>query len=74
MTAIHSFPEGGFVRVSDPRHFRLPVNLLDEPLLAQAGGGFGSLFLTPSPCETLRVNGRVLSVDADVIEVELQVC
>jgi predicted pyridoxine 5'-phosphate oxidase superfamily flavin-nucleotide-binding protein len=64
----------GFVRVPDPRHLRLPVALLDEPHLAQAGSGFGSLFLTPSLCETLRVNGRVLSVDADVIEVEVQEC
>ena len=64
----------GFVQVPDPRHLRLPVTLLDEPHLAQAGGGFGSLFLTPSLCETLRVNGRVLSADADVIEVEVQEC
>jgi predicted pyridoxine 5'-phosphate oxidase superfamily flavin-nucleotide-binding protein len=64
----------GFVQVPNPRRLRLPVTLLDEPHLAQAGGGFGSLFLTPSLCETLRVNGRVLSVDADVIEVEVQEC
>jgi uncharacterized protein len=66
--------KAGFVRVPDPRHLRLPVTLLDDPHLARAGGAFGSLFLTPSLCETLRVNGRVLSSDTDVIEVEVHEC
>ena len=56
----------GFARGSAHK-LRLPVALLDEPDLASPGASFGSLFLIPGIGETLRVNGKVLSVSADEI-------
>lgn len=53
---------------------RLPVALLDDPMLARPGAAFGSLFLLPGIGETLRVNGRVTSVDAEEIRITVDEC
>lgn len=53
---------------------RLPVALLDDPVLARPGAAFGSLFLLPGIGETLRVNGRVTSVDAEEIRITVDEC
>lgn len=58
----------------DARELRLPVALLDDPALARPGAAFGSLFLLPGVGETLRVNGRVASVDADEIRIVVDEC
>ncbi|HEY1075615.1 MAG TPA: pyridoxamine 5'-phosphate oxidase family protein [Fontimonas sp.] len=64
----------GFAQAPDPRRLRLPRALLDDPPLAEPGRGFGSLFLTPGIDETLRINGRVVGVDAQAIEIEIDEC
>ena len=58
----------------DARELRLPVALLDNPALARPGAAFGSLFLLPGIGETLRVNGRVTSVDGDEIRIAVDEC
>ena len=58
----------------DARELRLPVALLDDPALARPGSAFGSLFLLSGIGETLRVNGRVTSVDADEIRIAVNEC
>ena len=63
----------GFVR-GDARELRLPVDRLDEPGLASPGASFGSLFLIPGIGETLRVNGKVMSIDADEICIAAEEC
>jgi len=64
----HGFASG------DARELRLPVALLDNPALARPGAAFGSLFLLPGIGETLRVNGRVTSVDGDEIRIAVDEC
>lgn len=64
----------GFAQAPDPQRLRLPIALLDQPQLAKAGAGFGSLFLAPGIGETLRINGRVASVDGEVIEITVDEC
>lgn len=64
----------GLVEVMDATHLKIPCRVLDEPQLARAGQGFGSLFLTPNIGETLRVNGRVLAVSDDAIEIAVEEC
>ncbi len=66
--------EPGFVQAPDPRRLRIPLALLDQPELARTGLGFGGLFLSPSLCETLRVNGRVASVESGIAEIEVREC
>jgi predicted pyridoxine 5'-phosphate oxidase superfamily flavin-nucleotide-binding protein len=66
--------EPGFVRAIDATRMALPATFLDEPGLARAGQGFGALFLVPGIKETLRVNGRVVSVDGKSIEVAVEEC
>lgn len=58
----------------DARELRLPVALLDDPALAWPGAAFGSLFLLPGIGETLRVNGRVTTVDTDEIRIAVDEC
>jgi len=65
--------EPGFAR-GDARELRLPVDLLDEAGLASPGVSFGSLFLIPGIGETLRVNGKVTSIDADAIRIAVEEC
>lgn len=66
--------EAGFVRPIDARRLALPTSLLDEPELARVGQGCGLLLLAPGVGETLRVNGRVLAVDAASIEIGVEEC
>lgn len=63
----------GFAR-ADAHRLCLPTALLDRPAAIRAGMAFGSLFLIPGLGETLRVNGRVTSVDADEIVVAVHEC
>ncbi len=58
----------------DARELRLPVALLDDPTLARPGAAFGSLFPLPGIGETLRVNGRVTSVDANEVQIAVDEC
>jgi predicted pyridoxine 5'-phosphate oxidase superfamily flavin-nucleotide-binding protein len=64
----------GFVRTETPKHLTLPKALLDAADSVHAGQGFGSLWLVPGLGETLRVNGRVLSVDEAAIVVAVEEC
>src|SRR5262245_51101096 len=66
--------ENGCSRTSDPQHLHLPISSLDQPDIARAGQGFGSLFLLPGIDETLRVNGRVAEVANGEIAIEVQEC
>jgi predicted pyridoxine 5'-phosphate oxidase superfamily flavin-nucleotide-binding protein len=66
--------EPGFVRANDGTRVTLPSAFLDEPALAQAGQGFGALFLAPGIGETLRVNGRVVAVNDKAIEIAVEEC
>lgn len=52
----------GFAR-ADAATLSIPLDLFDDPALLRPGAGLGSLFLLPGIGETLRVNGRVQSVD-----------
>jgi predicted pyridoxine 5'-phosphate oxidase superfamily flavin-nucleotide-binding protein len=75
--AIGVTPGGGvagLVRSDGPQQLCLPATALDEPQLAAPGHGFGALFLVPGLGETLRVNGRVASVDGGVIRVAVEEC
>lgn len=58
----------------DAQELRVPIALLDDPALARPGAAFGSLFLVPGIGETLRVNGRVASADADQVHVAVDEC
>lgn len=63
----------GFVS-GDAHGLRLPVGLVDDPMLAQPGAAFGSLFLLPGIGETLRVNGRVVAADNEEIRIAVDEC
>lgn len=67
---------GGYPGFStgDAREIRVPVALLDDPAVARPGAAFGSLFLLPGIGETLRVNGRVVRVDADHVRILVEEC
>lgn len=52
----------------------IPLELLDEPELAQEGLGFGSLFLVPGIGETLRVNGRVDVIAGGIVSIAVGEC
>jgi predicted pyridoxine 5'-phosphate oxidase superfamily flavin-nucleotide-binding protein len=66
--------EPGFVRAVDATRLQVPLASLDAPQAAQAGKGFGALFLSPGFGETLRVNGIVASVDGSIVEVVVDEC
>lgn len=53
---------------------RIPLASLDDPGLARTGAAFGSLFLAPGIGETLRVNGVVEAVDAQVAVIRVSEC
>lgn len=63
----------GFVAV-EPGELRLPLALCDHPESFRPGLGFGSLFLLPGIRETLRVNGRVVSVDGGEARIAVSEC
>lgn len=65
--------EAGFAS-ADAYELRLPVALLDDPALAIAGQGFGSLFLLPCVGETMRVNGMVREVRDGEIRIAVEEC
>lgn len=52
----------------------LPRESLDDPGLARPGAAFGALFLLPGIGESLRVNGRVLAVEAERIRIAITEC
>lgn len=66
--------EPGFAQAPGPQRLRLPLARLDHPELARVGLGFGGLFVSPSLCETLRINGRVAAVEGGVAEIEVREC
>lgn len=66
--------ERGFITIPDPTRMRLPIRFLDDPSLACVGKGFGSLFIVPNLDETLRINGRVVSLDPSEIEIAVEEC
>ncbi|MHC9084071.1 pyridoxamine 5'-phosphate oxidase family protein [Luteimonas sp. RIT-PG2_3] len=66
-------PEG-FAHAIDAHHLSLPLALLDAPEQVRAGQGFGSLMMVPGMGETLRVNGRVLTVDGGEVRVAVEEC
>jgi len=64
----------GFVDVVDSNRLRIPKASLDDPAGAGVGIGFGALSLIPTVGETLRVNGRVVAIDGDAIELRVDEC
>lgn len=58
----------------DAHELRVPLALLDDPALAQPGAAFGSLLLLPGIGETLRVNCRVASINADHVRIAVDEC
>jgi uncharacterized protein len=53
---------------------RVPLAALDGAIEATPGAPFGGLFLLPGVGETLRVNGRVESVDGTMLRVAVDEC
>ncbi len=66
--------EPGFAEIVTDGRFRIPMALIDDPHSAHVGDGFGSLLLIPTIGETLRVNGRVATIDSDAIEIAVEEC
>ncbi|MGE0626471.1 MAG: pyridoxamine 5'-phosphate oxidase family protein [Hyphomicrobiaceae bacterium] len=64
----------GFAEVVDPSRVRVPTAMLDDPAVAREGQGVGTLFLIPTIGETLRINGRVASVDRDAVGIDVEEC
>ncbi len=64
----------GFAQLRDAQHLQIPLTSLDDPQMAQAGSGFGGLFLVPGLRETLRINGRVVQVDGGHALVQIDEC
>ena len=56
------------------RTLRVPLELIDDPGLMQAGASFGSLFLLPGIGETLRINGRVAGAEDGTACVAVEEC
>lgn len=65
--------EPGFAEASRSE-LRLPLSHLDDAVLARPGLGLGALFLLPGIGETLRVNGRVASIDAGMAVMAVEEC
>ncbi|WP_440224286.1 pyridoxamine 5'-phosphate oxidase family protein [Dokdonella sp. MW10] len=66
--------ERGFVGIDDPRRVSLPRASLDDSADVRIGQGVGSLFLVPGLGETLRVNGRVTSIDDTRVGIAVEEC
>lgn len=52
----------------------LPIAAIDDLSLAKPGLSFASLFLIPGIRETLRINGRVASVDEGAVHIAVEEC
>ncbi|MAZ71231.1 pyridoxamine 5'-phosphate oxidase family protein [Porticoccus sp.] len=57
-----------------PRTLLLPLELLDESDRVQEDTAFGALFLISGKNETLRVNGRVQSIDSGLALIQVEEC
>lgn len=66
--------EPGFAEPLDATRLRLRTASLDEPQLARVGQGVGALFVAHGIGETLRVNGRVIALSEDAVEIEVREC
>lgn len=64
----------GFVTALNASRLTLPSSSLDEQEGARPGRGVGALFLIPSLGETLRVNGRIVSLTGGDIEIAVEEC
>ncbi|MFC4255202.1 pyridoxamine 5-phosphate oxidase [Altererythrobacter xixiisoli] len=64
----------GFVTAPTPGQLSIPLHALDDAELAVPGCGFGGLFLSPGWGETLRVNGRVATVEAGMVRITVEEC
>ena len=62
---------GCFAEIRAPSRLFLPAAALDDASAARPGAGAGVLFLVPGIGETLRTNGRVATVGADGVELEI---
>ena len=63
----------GFVQTESSKlHFS--KEFIDDPEKIAPGDGWGTLFVIPSQRESLRVNGRVVSVSASSVTVEVTEC
>lgn len=63
----------GFARARDAKTLILPLAALDDPPGA-VGQGIGTLFLIPGIGETMRVNGRIGAVTAEMVEIAVEEC
>lgn len=64
----------GFVQTTDPHTLLLPLELLDETDRVQEDMALGALFLISGKNETLRVNGRVQSIDNGLARIQVEEC
>lgn len=62
----------GFARAPQPRRLAFDVDTIDDPEQLRVGCGTGMLFMIPGLGETMRVNGRVASVTATAVEIEIE--
>ncbi|PMR73619.1 pyridoxamine 5'-phosphate oxidase family protein [Billgrantia endophytica] len=53
---------------------QIPAAMIDDPDMARTGVSFGSFFMIPLINELLRVNGRVIGNDGEVIHIAVQEC
>jgi uncharacterized protein len=63
----------GFVKTESTR-FHIPLEAIDHAKLIEVGDGWGSLFVIPALRESLRVNGRVVSVSGATVTIEVSEC
>ncbi|MEM9313876.1 MAG: pyridoxamine 5'-phosphate oxidase family protein [Pseudomonadota bacterium] len=66
--------ERGFATLSDPSTLRIPLQAMDDPLLATDGQTFGSLWFVPGLNETLRINGRIAGTEHDALLLKVEEC
>lgn len=64
----------GFTQTVDESRLHIPPAALDRADLARQGLGVGLLFLVPTIGETLRVNGRITTIDRGHIEIAVDEC
>jgi len=64
----------GFVSVLDANHLQLPLSRVDEPSIIEQDLSFGALFMISGMAETLRVNGKVLRIENDLLTLYVEEC